>query len=162
MCVIGVGQTVLSNPAGPLPLINRHPHARTTHMRAIKSATSPRCLAKASQRQAMHHRRSFPCPSVPPRAAAQSRLGPSGRTRRTGCRPGGLPAGPAGRAAGRTCRTGCRAGCRPRHVQLIFSVYNFMDEKPAQCTIRRQNRTFGRFFVRKIVHIEDFMPVGEA
>ena len=56
----------------------------------------------------------------------------------------------------------CRTGCRPSRIQMVFSVYNFMDEKPPQCTIQRQNRTFGPFFVREIVHIEAFMPMDDA
>ena len=65
-----------------------------------------------------------------------------------------LPAEATGRAY--------RLGCRSRRFQPVFGVYNFADEKPAQCTIRRQNRTFGRFFVREIVHIEAFMSMDDA
>ena len=62
----------------------------------------------------------------------------------------------------RPVATASSRGCQLRGIQPIFSVYNFMDENPAQCTIRRQNRTLSRFFVEGIVHIEAFMPVNDA
>ena len=65
-----------------------------------------------------------------------------------------LPDGPTGRAY--------RTGCRPRRVQPVFSVYNFMDEIPAECTIWGKDRTLGPFFVREIVHIEVFMSIDGA
>ena len=55
-----------------------------------------------------------------------------------------------------------RLGCRSRRFQPVFGVYDFVDEKPAQCTIRRHNCTFGRFFVRGIAHIEAFMSMDDA
>ena len=66
----------------------------------------------------------------------------------------GLPIGPADRA--------CRPGLSAVLYSAIFSVYNSVDEKPAQCTIRRQDRTLSRSFKPEIVHIEVFMPMDDA
>ena len=58
-------------------------------------------------------------------------------------------------------RNRLREGRCPRSgapdFQPVFSVYNFVDEKAAQCTILSQNRTLSPFFDEEIVHIETLM-----